>query len=478
MLLILLILIPLLAGIILFFAPKDFAKILALATSIATLVICIILYPTIKSFGVIEFQQQWLPQYGMNFILEMRILGYLMCLLTSLVFTILLISIWNKEQKNEHRFFGLMLLSMAGLMGVFLANDAFVFYIFWEFALIPVYFLCSTYGDENKIKVSIKFFIYTLLGSLLMLVGIMYLYQQMPVPSFAWQSMASTGANLPIGTQATIFALFFIAFAIKMPLFPFHTWQPDTYESVSTPVTVILSALMVKMGLFAVYHWLLPLFPNAALGHINIVLALCVIGILYASLLAIVQTNIKRLIAYSSIAHVGLMCAAMFAHNENFVGIQGAILQMFNHGINILGLWILVSIIENRINTLNLNEMGGVAKIAPNFTFALVVITLANIALPLTNSFAGEFLMFNGLFTAQSKYAILFTVLAGLSIILAAIYSLQMIKKVAYGELKPQTESFTDLTWNEKIALYAIIAISLILGFFPNLILNLIQVKG
>jgi NADH-quinone oxidoreductase subunit M len=230
---------------------------------------------------------------------------------------------------------------------------------------------------------------------------------------------------------------------------------------------------MVKMGLFAVVRWLIPILPEGSRYWMNIVMLLAVIGIVYASLMAMVQTNIKRLIAYSSIAHIGLMCATIFS--IQIIGMQGVAIQMFNHGINILGLWIIVSILEHRLNTQDMREMGGIAKIAPAFTIAMVVISLANIALPLTNGFIGEFMMFNGLFNSISSYRIVFTVVAGLGIILAAVYTLGMIQKVAYGELKPTTENFKDLTTNEWVALAVVIGLIIWLGIYPDVLMGLVN---
>lgn len=292
---------------------------------------------------------------------------------------------------------------------------------------------------------------------------------------FHRNSFVSIGQSLPANEQSWLFWMMFIAFAIKMPVLPFHTWQPDAYEQSATPVTIVLSASMVKMGLFAVARWLLPIIPLGSEQWMNVVIGLSVISIVYASCMAIVQTNIKRMIAYSSIAHIGLMCAAIFSHQ--LLGMQGAAIQMFNHGITIAGLWIIVGIIENRLGTQDLREMGGIAKVAPMFTIALVVISLANIALPLTNGFIGEFMMFNALFKSASVYSTLFTVLAGLGIILAAVYTLNMIQKVAYGPEGLKTASFSDLKLNEIIVMIVVVLMILVLGFYPKLLTELIYVQ-
>ena len=392
-------------------------------------------------------------------------MGQVLCLLTALAFPIVFIATWNSQYKNANRFFGLMLLSQAGLMGVFLAMDALLFYFFWELALIPVYFLCSQWGGEKRIQVTFKFFIYTFIGSLLMLIGIIYLYQQTPDHSFSITSFYNLNLSGPV--QSWVFWLFFIAFAIKMPVFPFHTWQPDTYEQSPTAVTMILSGVMVKMGLLGVLRWLLPVLPLASYEYGDTVSTLVVIGILYASLIAIQQNDLKRLIAYSSIAHIGLMCLAVFTETQ--IGMQGVMIQMFNHGINIIGLWIGVELIERQFGTRKISELGGLAQKAPAMAVLFIIIALANIALPLTNAFAGEFLMFNGIFSsAITKYNILLTVAAGISIILAAVYTLNMIRKVFYGHTNSLTEGAHDIRLNEKIILAVIVVAVFMIGVYPK----------
>jgi len=298
----------------------------------------------------------------------------------------------------------------------------------------------------------------------------LYLYFQTPDRSFAIQSFYNL--SLPGETQSWLFWLLFIAFAVKMPVFPFHTWQPDTYEQSPTAVTMVLSGIMVKMGVFGVIRWLLPVLPLAAYSWGDVVMGLAVTGIIYASIIAIQQDDLKRLIAYSSIAHIGLMAATIFA--EHKIGLQGVMIQMFNHGINIIGLWIVVALIERQFGTRKLSELGGIAQKAPALTILLVVVALANISLPLTNAFVGEFMMFTGIFgSAVTKYNILFAVLAGLSIILAAVYTLNMIQKVFYGKTSTITAGGRDILLNEKLVLAAIVMMILVIGVYPQPLLNL-----
>jgi NADH-quinone oxidoreductase subunit M len=302
---------------------------------------------------------------------------------------------------------------------------------------------------------------------LLMLIGILYLYYKNPEQSFALKDIYTT--VLSNDDQSWVFWMFFIAFAIKMPVFPFHTWQPDTYEQAPTAVTMVLSGVMVKMGIFAVLRWLIPVFPYAVDQFSQVIIILSVIGMLYASLIAIRQDDIKRLVAYSSIAHIGLMCAAIFAQEK--VGLQGVMIQMFNHGVNVIGLWIVADAIEGKLGTRKFSQLGGLAQKAPALAILFVVMALANVALPLTNAFVGEFLMFNGLF----RYDIWTTAVAGVSIILAAVYTLNMVQKVFYGEMTLLTEQAGEAKPNVQWMLVLLTIVVIILGVYPQPILKLTE---
>jgi NADH-quinone oxidoreductase subunit M len=467
MILTLLILVPLVAGIFGFAMNDKSAKGSALMSSLITLVVTLI----VLTGGDTYWSTPWIPRIGTNLSLAFDGMSGMLCLLTAIVMPVVYIANWNREVEKANSFYALMALSQAGLMGVFLAYDAFVFYFFWELALIPVYFLCSRWGGEKRVPVTFKFFIYTFLGSLLMLAGLIILGLQNPgLNSYSFESIRAAGMAMDPVTQQWVFWLIFIAFAIKMPIFPFHTWQPDTYEQSPTPVTIILSALMVKMGMFAVLRWLIPVLPEGVAFWSDTVVVLSIIGIVYASLLAIVQTDIKRLVAYSSIAHMGLMSAVAFSDTQ--VGTHGIMVQMFNHGINITGMWLIVSMIENRWGTRDMARMGGMATTAPRMAIALVVISLANIALPLTNGFIGEFMLFNGLFQSASPYAMTFMVIAGLGVILGAVYTLNMVQKTAYGEATPMVVS-KDISANEYAGLAIIIALILFLGVYPKPLLDM-----
>lgn len=463
-------LVPLIGGLIAFLLKNDRAvRSWSLFTSLVTLALALTASLGVASDAQLSFTANWMGSLGSSFSLKLDGLSKMLTLLTAIAYVLILVATWKSSYKKAHNFFALMLLTQAGLMGVFNATDALLFYFFWELALIPVYFLCSGWGGERRIPVTFKFFIYTFVGSVLMLVALIYLYFQTPNASFSMESFYAL--KLSSSTQSWIFWVLFVAFAIKMPVFPFHTWQPDTYEQSPTATTMVLSGVMVKMGLFGLIRWVWPVVPEAFHVWGDVTMSLAVIGVLYASLIAIQQNDLKRLIAYSSIAHMGLMVMALFS--ENRVGMQGIMMQMFNHGINIIGLWIVVELIERQFGTRKLSELGGLAQKAPALTILLVVLALANISLPLTNSFVGEFLIFNGIWNAMSVYKMVFSVLAGLSIILGAVYTLNMIQKIFYGSTNNLTEGAQDIRMNERFILGALVVVILALGVYPQPLLNI-----
>ncbi|MBO9572694.1 MAG: NADH-quinone oxidoreductase subunit M, partial [Chitinophagaceae bacterium] len=351
---VLLIAVPLLSGALSFFIKDGkAARAWSLVASIITLAITI--YGLTKPGAPLFFNAEWMPLLGSNFSVGIDGMGKILVLLTAVSFPIIFTATWNHEYSNAKNFYALMLLSQAGLMGVFVAFDALLFYFFWELALIPAYFLCSQWGGERRIAVTFKFFVYTFIGSLFMLLGIIYLYLKTPDHSFALEAFYKL--NVPNNEQMWLFWIMFVAFAVKMPIFPLHTWQPDTYEQSPTATTMVLSGLMVKMGVFGLLRWLVPILPIGAWAWGDTVSMLAVIGMIYASLIAMRQDDMKRLIAYSSIAHVGLMCVAIFATNN--IGMQGVMIQMFSHGVNIIGMWIVVELIERQFHTRKMSELGG-----------------------------------------------------------------------------------------------------------------------
>ncbi len=459
----LLIWLPLAGGLISFFIKSEKgARASAIVFSLLTMGVMMasFFFMSSESFAYNQVSYVWLPNLGSSFGLILDGLTRVLCLLTALVFPMVFLLVPGNRYPNANRFYGLMLLTQCGLMGVFMATDALVFYLFWELALIPVYFLASIWGGEKRIKATFKFFIYTFVGSLFLLIGILYMYLKTSNGSFGL--VAFYNVQLSAVEQYWMFLLFFIAFAIKMPIFPLHTWQPEAYEQAPTPVTMVLSAVMVKMGLFGLLRWLLPLFPVAVKQFNTAIIVLIVVGIVYASLVAIYQDNIKKLIAYSSIAHIGLMAAGTFT--LKLVALNGAVLQMFSHGINIMALWIVADLIEKQTGVTRIADLGGIAKKAPKLTIFLVIAAFANIALPLTNAFVGEFMIFNGLYQFKPWIA----AFAGLSIIFSAVYTLNMIKHVFFGEVVTAVTGFVDINKMQVMVLTVITGMIIFIGVYPD----------
>lgn len=414
------------------------------------------------------FSIPWLPEAGISFSLGMDGIALLMVLLTNLLAPLIVLSSHSRAFDNEPRYYGLVLMMLGALNGVFLAQDGLLFYIFYELALIPIYFICAIWGGQDRIRVTLKFFIYTFVGSLFMLVALLYVYLQTNVEghhSFAWDALVRT----QLSPEAANWVLigFFLAFAVKMPVFPFHTWQPDTYVTSPTGGTMLLSGIMLKMGIYGVIRWMVPLAPEAMHFWTPIFMALAVVGIVYASIIAVKQSDLKRLIAYSSIAHVGLIAAGVLAWNK--AGVQGSLLQMLNHGINVVGLFFVVDLIERRIGTRTLADMGGIAKSAPKFAALFMLVMLGAVAVPLTNGFPGEFLLLNGVW----NYNVWLGAVAGLTIIFGAVYMLRAYGLAMFGEANRETAQFQDVNANEWVVLGVIAGLVVVLGFFPQLVLNL-----
>jgi NADH-quinone oxidoreductase subunit M len=355
----------------------------------------------------------------------------------------------------------------AALVGVFTAKDAFLFYFFFEAALIPIYFIAAIWGGENRIKVTFKFFVYTLFGSLFMLLALVYLYLKTPgVHSSEITALYDLASSLDLKEQSLLFGAFFIAFAIKMPLFPFHTWQPDTYVEAPTAGTMLLSGIMLKMGTYGLIRLLLPIVPLGVQHWGMVAVILSVIGIVYGSIIAIQQKDMKRLIAYSSFAHVGLMAAGIFSGTLD--GIQGALIQMLAHGVNVVGLFFVVEVIQQRTKSRELESLGGITQTTPFLTVTFIILMLGSVALPLTNGFVGEFLLLKGVY----EYNAWAGAIAGLTIILGAVYMLRLVQKSMFGNTTSLTEGFTDLTFSEKATLLPLAFMVIWFGLAPNTFLT------
>ena len=458
--------IPLIAAIIILISGKSarsFAGLLSLLPLAITAYLYINFVPDASTQFLVNLE--WIPQFGISFKAGVDGISMVLLMLTNLLIPIIVLSTFKQDIKNLSAFYSLIFFMQSSLLLVFTALDGFLFYVGWEAALIPIYFLCALWGGENRIKVNLKFFIYTIAGSLIMLLAIIYLHLQTPGNSYDIQEFYNL--NLDKASQAWIFWAFFLAFAIKMPVFPFHTWQPDTYTEAPTAGTMLLSGIMLKMGIYGVIRWLIPIAPLGFHDWGNTALILSIIGVVYASIIAFTQNDIKRLIAYSSIAHVGLISAGVFAWNVQ--GLQGAMIQMLNHGINVIGMFFIADIIIRRTNTRDLNQLGGIAKPAPKLAIGFLIIVLGTVALPLTNGFIGEFLLLMGIY----NYNIYYSALAGLTIILGAVYMLRMYQRAMFGVTNQLTTGFKDVD-NTEIAVLLILSVMIIgIGLYPQPILHI-----
>jgi NADH-quinone oxidoreductase subunit M len=414
------------------------------------LVFTVYAYTVFKNEGsaAFEFLANWSVKPVLNIHFAMDGMSLVMLMLTNLLLPLIVLSGYNREMERPHVFYSLMLFMQFALNGVFISFDGFIYYIFWELALIPIYFIAFNWGGENRAKVTLKFFIYTLAGSLLMLFAFLFLYNGSPAHSLDWSSLINNPACSC--NQTWLFWLFFIAFAIKIPIVPFHTWQPDTYATAPTQGTMLLSGIMLKMGTYSLLRWLIPVVPAGVAEWQYVAITLSVIGIVYASVIAIMQKDLKRLLAYSSIAHVGLISAGIFTLNLS--GFQGSMVQMFAHGLNVVGLFYCADIILNRTKHHEIEGLGGIRLIAPKFATWFMIVILGSVALPLTNGFVGEFML---LFSVY-QYNTWLAVFAGLTIILGAVYMLRMYQKMVLGTAIKENMVFPDLYWNEKIVLVTI----------------------
>ncbi len=460
------ILIPLIAAIVILISGKT-VKGLAGILSLAPLAITAYLYINFIPDASTQFlvNYAWIPQFGIHFKAGVDGISMILLLLTNLLMPVIILASFKQDIKNQNAFYALIFFMQSGMLLVFTALDGFLFYIGWEAALIPIYFICALWGGENRIRVNLKFFLYTIAGSLIMLLAIIYLHIQTPGNSYDLTEFYNL--NLDAGTQAWIFWAFFLAFAVKMPVFPFHTWQPDTYTEAPTAGTMLLSGIMLKMGIYGAIRWLIPVAPLGFAVWGQTALILSITGIVYASIIAFKQNDIKRLIAYSSIAHVGLIAAGVFSWNVQ--GVQGAMIQMLNHGINVVGMFFVADIIIRRMNTRDLSQLGGIAKPAPQLAIGFLIILLGTVALPLTNGFIGEFLLLMGVY----NYSFYYSAVAGLTIILGAVYMLRMYQRVMLGETNERTARFIDLDGSEKSVLLIISALIIVIGIYPQPILHI-----
>jgi NADH-quinone oxidoreductase subunit M len=407
----------------------------------------------------------WIPSLGISYKVGIDGLSLFLVLLVTLTMPITVLSSFKAITSRVKEFHVCMLLLETAMVGAFVALDLFLFYVFWELMLIPMYFLIGMWGGEKRIYATVKFFIYTMIGSLLMLVAILFLVyankQQTGVLTFELSQLY--GVHLTSAQQWLIFLAFALSFAIKVPMFPFHTWLPDAHVEAPTAGSVILAGVLLKMGGYGFLRFAMPMFPEAAIRAVPLIVTLAIIGIIYGALVAMVQKDVKKLVAYSSVSHLGFVMLGLFVLNT--AAVEGAIYQMLNHGLSTGGLFLLVGVIYERRHTRMINEFGGLAKTMPLFATSFMVITLSSIGLPLTNGFVGEFLILLGAFRANPWFG----VLAATGVVLGAIYMLWMLQRVFFGPIKnAANEALKDLSVREIAVFAPIIGLIFFMGVYPK----------
>jgi len=460
------------AGVLL--VPERWAKHVALAASLVEFVISVPLWWTFQPAAGMQFvlDLPWIPAWGIRYTVGVDGISLFMVLLTTFLVPLSVLGSYAYITTRQRGFYALMLVLTSGMIGVFVSLDLFLFYVMWEVMLIPMYFIIGVWGGERRLYAAIKFFIYTFFGSLLMLVAILVLVSQVGhqtgVYSFSYAYLTAHLGGL--GSAAFwLFGAFFLAFAIKVPMFPFHTWLPDAHVEAPTAGSVILAGVLLKMGTYGFLRFALPLFPAVAL-HPAIqaaVVTLALIGIVYGGLVAMVQPDFKKLIAYSSVAHLGFVMLGIWA--LTLQSVQGALLVMINHGISTGALFFLAGMLYERRHSRLIDAFGGIAKVVPLLAAALTIVSLSSIGLPATNGFVGEFLVLLGAFRTYPRAAIVATT----GVIVAAMYLLPALQRVIYNPLdKPENEKLADLTPREIAVLAPLLACIVWIGVYPAPILR------
>jgi NADH-quinone oxidoreductase subunit M len=453
---------------------------LGLAVSLVTFVVSLVLWAKFDA-GSADYQfverHAWLSEFGISYHVGVDGISLLLILLTTFLTPIALLCSWESIQSRVREFVFFMLALEAAMIGVFISLDLFLFYLFWDAMLIPMYFLIGIWGYDRRIYAAIKFILYTMAGSVLMLVAILwiaYYHQaQTGVPSFDLADLLAL--SIPAGVQTWLFLAFAIAFAIKVPIFPFHTWLPDAHVEAPTAGSVILAGVLLKMGTYGLLRFAFPLFPEAARFFAPYLGVLAVIGIVYGALVAMVQPDMKKLVAYSSVSHLGIVVLGICALTVN--GVQGSVFQMIAHGISTGGLFLIVGMLSDRRHTRLIAEFGGLKAVMPKLVAAFLLVTLASVALPGMNGFVGEFLVLIGTFASPfSAHARIYTAVAGTGVILSAVYMLWMFQRVNYGTVtNPKNRALRDLSLREWFVIGPVCAIAIVMGVAPNLFLKPIE---
>ena len=461
----LLLLIPFISALALLVLRPAQARPIALVSTLASLAVVVFAWISYTGGMVLHYDHDWMNAWGLRFVVGYDGVGLLMLILTAVVFPFIIGAGYGQQHDRPAIFNALLLFTQTFLFGVFLAQNALLFYIFYELTLIPVFFLLLYWGGENRRNITVRFFIYTLLGGLSLLFGLVYLLIQ---SGGNGDFTALHALSIPGGTQVWLFWILFLAFAIKLPIFPFHSWQPETYYMAPLQGTMVLGAVMLKMGLYGVYKIVFPIVPLGVEHWQSTVILLALIGAVYAGIIAFRQSDLKRLVAFSSLSHVGVLCAGLFAWNT--YGISGSLYQAFAHAILVVGMLYLVGAMHERMGSTDMNAMGGLKNSMPRLAALFLLVLVNAVALPLTQSFVGEWLMFAGLWQVDGWL----TLLAVSAIVLGAIYMLYAYQRVMLGPDRANLQ-LQDATTRDHIYLVPLIAVTLILGVHPGPILELVD---
>ncbi|HEX6439537.1 MAG TPA: NADH-quinone oxidoreductase subunit M [Candidatus Binatia bacterium] len=466
----LLLLLPLIGALVLLLIPRQQRQTLftlALIASIAAFVWSLRLFQAFDAGpGQMQFVEKipWMPAFGIGYIVGIDGISLFLVLLTTFLMPLAIAASWTVQDRvKEYLFF--MLVLETGMLGAFVALDLFLFYVFWEVMLVPMYFLIGVWGGTRRIYAALKFVVYTMAGSLPMLVAIIYLASRYAHVNQAmtFDVMQLYSLRLPVNEQIWLFLAFGLSFAIKVPLFPFHTWLPDAHVEAPTAGSVILAGVLLKMGTYGFLRFAIPLFPDAAAVFTPLIIALAVIGIIYGACVAMMQPDLKKLVAYSSVSHLGFVMLGLFA--LNIQGIQGGIYQMVSHGLSTGALFLLVGMLYDRRHTRMISDFGGLWHQLPLLSVAFLIVTFASIGLPGLNGFIGEFLILLGAFSLTPRWAAAATT----GVILGAIYMLWMFRRVFFGPVThPENQKLVDLNSRELLILAPVIALIIIMGVYPQ----------
>jgi NADH-quinone oxidoreductase subunit M len=413
----------------------------------------------------------WIPAIGVQYHMGIDGISLLLILLTTLLGFLSILSSWTAITERVREYYIYFLLLQVGMIGVFMALDFFLFYVFWEVMLVPMYFIIGIWGGPRKLYAAIKFFLYTLAGSVLLLLGILalYFYHHTATGIWTFDVLAFQALSLPLELQRWIFLALFFGFAIKVPMFPFHTWLPDAHVEAPTAGSVILAGVLLKMGTYGFVRFSLPILPDATREFLPWLLALSVIGIIYGALVAMMQKDVKRLVAYSSVSHLGFCMLGVFIATP--LALEGGILQMINHGISTGALFLLVGVIYERRHTRLIAEFGGLSHVMPVFATVFLIMTLSSIGMPTLNGFIGEFMILQGVF-ADPDYR-LWTIFGVIGIVLGAAYMLWLYQRIMFGALdKPENRHLPDLNWREVSLFVPLIVLAFWIGLYPRTFLD------